>query len=148
MNGDGFKLEIRSGSENESFARVCAGAFAARLDPTLDEISDIKAAISEAVTNAVVHGYSGKDGAIVVSGSIEGRRITFSIEDRGVGIDDVEQARRPFFTTCEGEDRSGMGFTMMEAFMDSVTVESKPGSGTKVTMTKLIGEGGDGAPHA
>ena len=124
------------------------GGFAARLDPTLDEISDIKAAISEAVTKAVVHGYSGKDGAIVVSGSIEGRRVTFSIEDRGVGIDDIEQARRPFFTTCEGEDRSGMGFTMMEAFMDSVTVESKPGSGTKVTMTKLIGEGGDGAPHA
>ena len=141
-------LDFPSKSSNEAFARSAVACFAAQLDPTLEELGDIRTAVSEAVTNCIVHAYPDKLGNITLRCRIlKDNVLDIVIKDRGVGIADIEQAKRPSFTTG-GSDRSGMGFTMMEAFMDSVAVESKPGSGTKVTMTKLIGEGGDGASHA
>lgn len=135
------KTEIRfqSLSENEGFARVCAGALAARLDPTIEEIEDLKTAVSEAVTNAIVHGYGGDgEGIITMTVSIVENTVEIIISDEGKGIDDVERAREPFYTTAGGEERSGMGFTIMETFMDSLSIESTPGRGTAVTMTKTI----------
>lgn len=138
------KTEIRfqSISENEGFARVCAGAMATRLDPTIEEIEDLKTAVSEAVTNAIVHGYGGREeGIITMEIGIEQNTVEIVIADQGRGIADVEKAREPFFTTLGGEERSGMGFTIMETFMDSLAVESEPGQGTRVTMTKTIERG-------
>ena len=131
-------LEFPSRSANESFARTAAACFAAQLDPTLDEVNDIKTAVSEAVTNAIVHAYPDTLGRIVLKLRLkEGRLLEISVKDWGVGIADVAQARTPLFTTGS-EERSGMGFTIMESFMDTVKVRSVPGRGTTVTMVRKI----------
>ena len=127
-----------SRSANEGFARTAAACFAAQLDPTLDEINDIKTAVSEAVTNAIVHAYPDRLGRIALRlRLLEGNTLEVQVKDTGVGIPDVEQARAPLFTTGS-EERSGMGFTIMESFMDSLKVRSAPGKGTTVTMRKRI----------
>ena len=135
-----MKLEFLNRSENESFARVAVAAFASPLDPTVEELTEIKTAVSEAVSNAVIHAYpDGEEGMVTVECAIdEDRRVTIVVSDNGVGIEDVEKAREPLFTTKPGEERSGMGFTVMESFMDRLEVESKPGAGTKVTMIKNL----------
>ena len=130
-------LEFPSRSANEGFARAAA-CFAAQLDPTLDEVNDIKTAVSEAVTNAIVHAYPDTLGKVVVKLRIlPGQVLEIAVRDWGVGIEDVEQARTPLFTTGSDE-RSGMGFTIMESFMDTVKVRSKPGKGTTVVMRRSI----------
>ena len=136
-----MELILESRSENEEFARVVAAVFASRLDPTLEELDDIRTAVSEAVTNAVIHGYKGNAGKIRLSASVWEKERLFSVtvRDEGVGIRDVEQAMEPMFTTCPEDGRSGMGFSFMEAFMDRVEVVSAPGKGTSVTMKKKIG---------
>lgn len=131
-------VEFDSISDNESFARVAVAAFVTRLDPTLDEIEDIKTAVSEAVTNSIIHGYRNEQGTISVECLIRDKEVTVIISDKGIGIEDVEKAREPLFTTREEEERSGMGFSFMEIFMDSLEVWSKPEEGTVVTMTKKI----------
>ena len=131
-------LEFLSRSSNEGFARVAAAGFAAQLDPTLDELGDIKTAVSEAVTNAIVHAYPNELGRIVLKMKLlPGSVLELSVRDWGQGIDNVEQARKPLFTTG-GSERSGMGFTIMESFMDKLTVRSVPGKGTTVQMRKRI----------
>ncbi|MGI5907895.1 MAG: anti-sigma F factor [Christensenellales bacterium] len=132
-------MQFDSRSSNEGFARVVAGAFALQLNPTLEELSDIKTAVSEAVTNAIIHGYPGRIGRVEMRARIDGRVFEVIIADRGVGIEDVAKAREPLFTTGYGAERSGMGFTMMETFMDELEVESAPGQGTTVRMLKRIG---------
>ena len=127
-----------SRSANEGFARTTAACFAAQLDPTLEEVNDIKTAVSEGVTNCIVHAYPEKLGPVQMRLRLfEDRTLEIQIKDKGVGIPDVEQARRPMFTTG-GEERSGMGFTIMESFMDGVKVRSTPGKGTVVTMRRKI----------
>lgn len=135
-----MKMEFQALSSNEGFARVAVGAFVAELNPTVDELADIKTAVSEAVTNCIIHGYEQKEGTIWIQCSIEDRGMEISITDTGKGIRDVEQAREPLFTTKPELERSGMGFAFMEAFMDEVEVISKPGQGTCVTMRKIIGQ--------
>ena len=131
-------LEFLSRSSNEGFARVAAAGFAAQLDPTLDELGDIKTAVSEAVTNAIVHGYPDQLGKIVMKLKLlENNTIEITVRDWGKGIEDIQQARQPLFTTG-GEERSGMGFTIMESFMDRLTVKSTSGRGTTVTMRRRI----------
>ena len=131
-------LEFLSRSSNEGFARVAAAGFAAQLDPTLDEVGDIKTAVSEAVTNAIVHGYPDQLGKIVMKLKLlENNTIEITVRDWGKGIEDIQQARQPLFTTG-GEERSGMGFTIMESFMDRLTVKSTSGRGTTVTMRRRI----------
>lgn len=134
-----FRMELESRSKNEEFARVVVAVFMSRLDPTLEELNDVKTAVSEAVTNAEIHGYQGTEGMIQVEVETEGRELTVKIRDQGVGIANVEEARQPMFTTDKSGERSGMGFSFMEAFMDQVTVESVPGQGTLVIMKKKIG---------
>jgi len=127
-----------SRSANESFARTTAACFAAQLDPTLEEVNDIKTAVSEAVTNCIVHAYPDRLGLIQMRLRLfEDHTLEIQIKDKGVGIPDVEQARRPMYTTG-GEERSGMGFTIMESFMDLLKVRSVPGKGTTVTMRRRI----------
>lgn len=133
-----IKLDFPSRSVNEGFARAAAAAFAAQLDPTLDELGDIKTAVSEAVTNCIVHAYPDSIGKISMRMRIlEDGVLEICVKDSGVGIPDVEKAREPLFTTG-GEERSGMGFTIMESFMDRLTVRSTPGKGTSVTMRRTI----------
>lgn len=134
-----MELKIEALSVNEGFARAVAGAFAARLDPTIEELNDIKTAVSEAVTNAVVHAYPRGAGEVLMRGEIEGQEVTFEIADRGRGIADTEEAMQPFFTTLPGEERSGMGFTVMQTFMDELKVISEKGKGTRVIMRKRVG---------
>ena len=131
-----MKLEFLSRSSNESFARVVVSAFASQLDPTLEELSDIKTAVSEAVTNAIIHGYENREGLIVVESKIENGEIEIIVRDKGMGISDIDQALEPFYTSKPNLERSGMGFTVMESFMDSLQIESIKGEGTSVTMTK------------
>ncbi len=134
-----MKLEFDAKSENEGFARVCVAAFAARLDPTLEEISDIKTALSEAVTNAIIHGYENTDGGrVTIECSIENSEVRISVSDKGKGIENVQQAMEPLYTSHPEMERSGMGFTVMETFMDSVHVLTNIGEGTEVLMTKRI----------
>lgn len=135
-----MKLEFPKRSENESFARVAVAAFVAPLDPTVEELTEIKTAVSEAVSNAVIHAYKeDEDGLVTVECMIDGdRRVTIIVSDNGIGIEDVELAREPLYTSMPGEERSGMGFTVMESFMDKLDVESAPGEGTKVTMIKNL----------
>ncbi|MGI5918518.1 MAG: anti-sigma F factor [Christensenellales bacterium] len=133
-----MELRLPSLSINEGFARSVVGAFATQLNPTLEEVADIKTAVSEAVTNAIIHAYPDRIGEIVISASLSGQTLEVSISDKGVGISDIEQARQPFFSTAVDESRSGMGFTVMETFMDEVTVISAPGEGTTVKMVKTI----------
>ena len=131
-------FEFLSRSANEGFARGAVACFAAQLDPTLEELGDIKTAVSEAVTNAIVHAYPDTLGKIVVKAKIlEGNILEVTVRDWGKGIADVEQARKPLYTTG-GEERSGMGFTIMESFMDKLTVRSAEGKGTRVTMRRRI----------
>lgn len=131
-------VEFLSRSSNEGFARVAAAGFAAQLDPTLDELGDIKTAVSEAVTNAIVHAYPDKLGKIVLKLKIrEGNVLEITVRDWGKGIEDIQQAREPLFTTG-GEERSGMGFTIMESFMDRVNIRSAANKGTSVVMRKRI----------
>lgn len=134
-----MSMKMDSLSKNEEFARVVVAVFASRLDPTLEELDDIKTAVSEAVTNAVIHGYQNGEGVIELTASAEGKILTVTVKDTGVGIADVEKAMAPMFTTAPEGDRSGMGFSFMEAFMDQVEVVSAPGEGTTVTMRKKIG---------
>lgn len=131
-------MEFLSRSSNEGFARIAAAGFAAQLDPTLDELGDIKTAVSEAVTNAIVHAYPNELGKIVLKLKIlEGSVLEITVRDWGKGIEDVTKAREPLFTTG-GEERSGMGFTIMESFMDRVNVKSAAQKGTSVVMRKRI----------
>lgn len=131
-------LKIDSLSANEEFARVVVAVFASRMNPTLEEIDDIKTAVSEAVTNAVIHGYQNGEGKISIEAAVEENVLSVTVSDDGVGIQNIEQAMEPMFSTLPDE-RSGMGFSFMEAFMDQVDVISSPGKGTSVTMRKKIG---------
>lgn len=138
MYNNEMKLEIPSKSQNEAFARVTVAVFASQLDPTIEEISDVKTAVSEAVTNSIIHGYDNEIGNIIIKAEINNNKLTVEIEDYGKGMEDVEMAKQPLYTSRPELERSGMGFTVMESFMDSLVVESVPGSGTKVIMTKTF----------
>ena len=133
-----MKLEIESIPSNEAFARVVVAAFLTRLNPTMEEVADIKTAVSEAVTNAIIHGYQNEIHKIVIEAFVEEDLFSVSVEDFGVGMEDVKKAMEPMYTTRSDMERSGMGFVFMEAFMDTVQVTSKPEEGTKVTMTKRV----------
>lgn len=133
-----MKLEFLSKSNNESFARIAVAAFATQLDPTIEELADIKTAVSEAVTNCIIHGYEDKEGTIKMECKLFANSIEIEISDNGKGIEDIEQARQPLYTSKSELERSGMGFTIMESFMDEMKVESVLGVGTKVTMKKMI----------
>ncbi len=135
-----MKLEFISKSSNEAFARVAVAAFAAQLDPTIEELADIKTAVSEAVTNSIIHGYEDKQGIIKIVCRLKENEIIIEISDTGKGIEDIEAAKEPLYTTKPNLERSGMGFTIMESFMDSMEIESIIGLGTKVTMSKKIKE--------
>ena len=133
-----MKLEFLSKSNNEAFARVTVAAFAAQLDPTIEELADIKTAVSEAVTNSIIHGYENTEGIIKIVARIFAYTISIEISDTGKGIENIELAKQPLYTSKGDLERSGMGFTIMESFMDEMQVESVLGLGTKVTMKKLI----------
>ncbi len=135
-----MKLEFISKSSNEAFARVAVAAFAAQLDPTIEELADIKTAVSEAVTNSIIHGYEDKQGIIKIVCRLKENEIIIEISDTGKGIEDIEAAKEPLYTTKPNLERSGMGFTIIESFMDSMEIESIVGLGTKVTMSKKIKE--------
>ena len=143
-----IKMELEAIPQNEGFARVAAAAFIAPLNPTLEEIDDVKTAVSEAVTNAIIHGYENDSKAAKKTDNTQkvrlhcaftGKLLVIEVEDKGVGIPDVEQAMEPLFTTKPDKERSGMGFSFMEAFMDELEVESVPGEGTLIRMQKEIG---------
>ena len=136
-----MELTFDSSSVNESFARVTVAAFLTRLNPTLEEVADVKTAVSEAVTNAIIHGYGEQPGKIRIHCRTKGQEIYIDVCDEGAGIPDVEKAMEPLFTTRPELERSGMGFTFMEAFMDELSVDSALGKGTRVHMKKVIGEG-------
>lgn len=129
-------LKLPAIGKNESLARSIVAAFAVELNPTTDELGDIKTAVSEAVTNSIVHGYPNRDGEIEINAIIDGETLHIEVLDRGIGIPDIETALQPFYTTKESEERSGMGFTVMESFMDNLSVENRDGGGLKVTMEK------------
>lgn len=134
-----FRMTVESRSVNESFVRSTVAAFAAQLDPTIEEIADIKTAVSEAVTNCIVHAYADKVGKIYIYAAVyDDNKIKISIRDRGCGIEDIEKAKTPLFTTLGGE-RAGLGFAVMESFTDKLTVRSALGQGTTVTMIKKTG---------
>ena len=133
-----LRMEIESLSRNEEFARVVVAVFMARMNPTLEELDDVKTAVSEAVTNAVIHGYQGNGGIIYLEVEILKQELTVTVRDTGIGIPNISQAMEPMFTTDPEGERSGMGFSFMEAFMDEVSVESEPDKGTVVTMKKKI----------
>ncbi|MEW9095101.1 MAG: anti-sigma F factor [Clostridiaceae bacterium] len=133
-----MKIEFLSKSENESFARVAVAAFASQLDPTIDEITDVKTAVSEAVTNSIIHGYDNKEDIIRVEAYIKDKELTVIVCDNGVGIDNIDLAMQPLYTSRPDLERSGMGFTVMESFMDSLTVESTDRKGTKIIMKKVF----------
>ncbi len=136
---DRMRLEIDSLSRNEEFARVVVAVFMSRMNPTLEEIDDVKTAASEAVTNAVIHGYRQKHGIIYIEAEIHGQMFTLTVKDKGVGIGNLKKAMEPMYTSDETGERSGMGFSFMEAFMDHLEVESQLGKGTTVRMKKKIG---------
>lgn len=133
-----IKVEIPALSENERLARTICASFVVGLDPTIDELDEIKTAVSEAVTNSIIHGYEGEYGLIEISGEIDDRTVTYTIKDNGCGIDNIAKAREPLYTGKPESERSGMGFSIMEAFMDELMVESEIGKGTKVTMIKRL----------
>lgn len=135
-----MRLEFESKSQNESFARTVVAAFVAQLDPTIEELADIKTAVSEAVTNSIIHGYANRRGMIQMHCIISNNELTVEIEDEGVGITDIQKAMEPLYTTRPELERSGMGFSFMEAFMDDLEVESTPGEGTLVRMKKKLSE--------
>ena len=131
------KIQLLSKSVNESYARVAVASFVAQLDPTVGEINDIKTAVSEAVTNCIVHAYKDEVGKIYITVSLSGRTVKITVRDRGCGIENIKQAMEPMFTTG-GEDRAGLGFAVMQSFTDKLRVRSVPGKGTSVTMYKTI----------
>ena len=131
-------VQFGAEAENESFARVVVAGFMARANPTLEELTDVRMAVSEAVTNSIIHGYSMKEGTIRLICRLEGNELEVIVEDEGIGIDDVKQAMEPLYTSKPELDRSGMGFAFMKAFMDKVSVESTPGKGTIVRMRKKL----------
>ena len=136
-----MKLEFLGVPENEGFARVAVSAFAVQLDPTLDVLADIKTAVSEAVTNAIVHGYADAPGSVAITAVLrDDGMLEVSVTDKGKGIADIEKAMQPFYTSQPEKERSGMGFSVMQTFMDRVTVESQPGEGTTVRMLKRLRE--------
>lgn len=139
MQTNEMTLEFDSKSENEGFARVAVAAFASQLDPTLEEIADIKTAVSEAVTNAIIHGYENKQGKVKVECKIHNGEFFVTVSDKGKGIEDIEQAMEPLFTTKPELERSGMGFVFMDVFMDALEVLSIPEEGCIVRMKKKIG---------
>lgn len=136
---NGLRTSFPAVSRNEALARGLAAQFLMLMDPTVEELSDVKTAVSEAVTNAVVHAYRGRKGEVSLEFSEADGELTISVSDTGLGIEDVELARTPFYTTAPEAERTGLGFAVMEAFMDSVEVESAPGRGTRVIMKKRIG---------
>lgn len=132
-------LSFASRSENEAFARIAVAAFVSQLDPTVEELNDLKTAVSEAVTNAIIHGYSGDpSGTVVIDARIEGDTVSIAVRDEGSGIEDLELARQPLYTSKPELERSGMGFTIMENFMDHFEVTSEQGAGTQILMMKRI----------
>lgn len=133
-----MKLEFSSKSSNEAFARIAVAAFAAQLDPTIEELADIKTAVSEAVTNCIIHGYEEQEGIIKIKCKLFANSIEIVISDEGKGIEDIDKAKEPLYTSKPNLERSGMGFTIMESFMDEMKVESILGIGTKVTMKKML----------
>ena len=133
-----MKLEFLSKANNEAFARITVAAFVSQLDPTIEELADIKTAVSEAVTNAIVHGYEDTEGIVKVSAKLFSNTVEIEVSDTGKGIEDVELARKPLYTTKANLERSGMGFTIMESFMDEVEIDSVVGLGTKIKMKKMI----------
>ena len=137
------KITFAGRSVNEGFARAALAAFLVQLDPTVPQLADMKTAVSEAVTNAIIHGYQGEVHTITFEGELEGDLLTLRVRDEGVGIADIGQAMEPLYTSRPELERSGMGFLFMEAFMDEVLVESEPGKGTCVTLRKRIGRGKD-----
>lgn len=139
-NTNEMTVEFKAIGENEGFARIVITAFIAQLNPTLEEMGDVKVAVSEAVTNAIIHGYEKTEGMVQIRASIKDREIRIQIQDWGKGIRNIEQAMEPLFTTKPEEERSGMGFSFMEAFMDNLEVESQEGVGTTITMVKMMGE--------
>lgn len=137
--GNFMSLHFAARSENESFARVTVAAFVSQLDPTMDEITDLKTVVSEAVTNSIIHGYDGNpEGVVIISASIEDDTVTLIIEDKGRGIEDLELAKQPLYTSKPELERSGMGFTIMENFMDEFDVVSEVDGGTSIRMKKRI----------
>ena len=138
MNDNEMKLEFLSTSCNEAFARITVAAFVSQLDPTIEELSDIKTAVSEAVTNCIIHGYEDCEGIIKIKARIIRNNVEIEISDTGRGIENVELARKPLYTTKANLERSGMGFTIMESFMDEVEIDSVYGLGTKIVMRKKI----------
>ncbi len=133
-----MELKIKALSINESFARASVSGFCLQLNPSLDELTDIKTAVSEAVTNSIVHAYPNKEGEILITVTLSKDTATIEIVDWGIGIKNLEEAKKPFFTTHPGDERSGMGFTVMESFMDNVEVSNTNEGGVKVTLTKII----------
>ncbi|WP_018131926.1 anti-sigma F factor [Effusibacillus pohliae] len=133
-----MKLEFASLSQNESFARVAVAAFVSQLNPDMEELTEIKTVVSEAVTNAIIHGYEGTEGIVTVTCSLDGKTIELVIEDQGRGIPDIEQARQPLYTSKPELERSGMGFTIMENFVDEIEITSEVGKGTRVRLVKSM----------
>jgi stage II sporulation protein AB (anti-sigma F factor) len=133
-----MKLEFSSKSANEAFARISVAAFASQLDPTIEEVADIKTSVSEAVTNSIIHAYPNRDGIVKLNARLFDNEIEIEVSDTGEGIENIEEAKKPLYTTKGNLERSGMGFTIMENFMDSLKIESIVGLGTKITMTKKI----------
>lgn len=135
------KISFDAKSMNEGFARMVVMGFMMDMNPTMDELQDVKTAVSEAVTNAIIHGYGMKEDEQVEMTCVrEGRKLTITVEDHGIGIENIEEARQPFFTTKPDMERSGMGFAFMETFMDEVEIQSKVGEGTRITMIKYISQ--------
>jgi len=133
-----IRLEFISKSCNEAFARIAVAAFASQLDPTIEEIADIKTAVSEAVTNCIIHGYENRDGIVKLHCMIKGNELIIEVSDNGIGIEDVNVAKEPLYTSKPNLERSGMGFTIMQSFMDELNIESVVNLGTKITMKKTI----------
>lgn len=133
-----MKVEFMSKSQNESFARVAVAAFVSQLDPTIEELTDVKTAVSEAVTNSIIHGYENKEGIVKIEAYIEGKELTLIVQDQGMGIENIDLAMQPLYTSRPDLERSGMGFTVMETFMDSLKVESEGSKGTRLIMKKLF----------
>ncbi|MBR3932712.1 MAG: anti-sigma F factor [Clostridia bacterium] len=139
MTHNQLKTSFSAKPENESLARVICASFVSQLDPTLEELTDIKTAVSEAVTNSIVHGYkNNSENLVTLNCKMDGNTVTVEVIDSGSGIEDVKKAMEPMYTSCPEEERSGMGFTVMETFMDKINVTSVPGVGTKVVMTKIV----------
>jgi len=136
-----MKVVVPALSKNEGFCRSLVAAFCVELSPTIEEVNDIKTAVSEAVTNAIVHGYEGQNGDIVIEAELYNDSVKISVTDFGQGIENIDEAMQPFFTTKPEEERSGMGFTVMQTFMNDIDVVSEKGKGTTVTMTKYFGKG-------